>query len=81
MGTMACIAMLAFAGSGNQVDVFNDLLPRPQQVEVRNDVFALPDAPLGFIVQAPDRQAAERLQARLREAQARLARLRESHGF
>ena len=72
MGTMACMAMLALMGSGNGVDIFSDLLPRPQQLQTAEGAFALPHAPLGFIVQAPDKETGARLDARLREAQARL---------
>ena len=72
MATIACMAMLAFVASGDSPIVFQDLLPRPQQIEIRDGAFNLPDAPLGFIIQAPDKDAAGRLQARLREMQARL---------
>lgn len=81
MGIILCIAAVALLGTPNTPNPYNDLLPRPQQVEIHNDVFTLPETPLGYIVQAPDKEAGGRLEARLREVRARLARLRESHGF
>jgi hypothetical protein len=72
MGTIACIAILALAANEVPPAVFNDLLPRPQQINITQADFALPDSPPGFILQAPDKEVAGRLDARLRESQSRL---------
>ena len=72
MGTIACIAILALAANEVPSVVFTDLLPRPQQVTVTAGEFTIPDSPLGFVIEAPDKDAGARLQARLRESQERL---------